>query len=363
MNYQRITIKDIARAAGLTPSSVSRALNNHPRISRQTKEKVLALARKMGYSPNLFARGLVKKKTYLIGLQVYDFRNPFYAELTRAIQDTAQEFGYWVIQASTDDDRDKTEFLVDSMIKMGVEGIIFASCKLQDKTVEKLIDTGFPVVLANRRLKKDIGDYVVLDNTYGAYLMVNHLINHGYRRIAMISGPRSVSTSADRDRGYRQALKDRGLSVDGEIIKYGSFSQETGFRFAKQLMALLNPPQAIFCGDDAIALGAMKALGEVGRRVPDDVAVVGFDDAEISSHPLIQLTTVSQNLREMGRIAARTMVDRIEGRQKNPQRILIEPHLIIRRSCGYNLNPKAGSAGRPAETAFFGEVRGWRMKV
>ena len=337
MNYQRITIKDIAKAADLTPSSVSRALNNHPRISRQTKEKVLALAQKMGYSPNLFARGLVKKKTYLIGLQVYDFRNPFYAELTRSIQDTAQESGYWVIQASTDDDQDKADALIDSMIKMGVEGIIFASCKLQDKTVEKLIDNNFPVVLVNRKLKKNIGDYVVLDNTYGAYLMVNHLINHDYRRIAMISGPRSVSTSADRHRGYTRALKDRGLKIDEEIIKYGSFSQETGFRFAKQFMSLLNPPRAIFCGDDAIALGAMRALGELGKRVPDDVAVVGFDDAEISSHPLIQLTTVSQNLQEMGRLAAKTMVERIEGKQKNLQKILIEPHLIIRRSCGYRL--------------------------
>jgi len=342
MNYQRITIKDIAKAADLTPSSVSRALNNHPRISRRTKEKVLVLAQKMGYSPNLFARGLVKKKTYLIGLQVYDFRNPFYAELTRSIQDTAQEFGYWVIQASTDDDQDKADALIDSMIKMGVEGIIFASCKLQDKTVEKLIDNNFPVVLVNRKLKKNIGDYVVLNNTYGAYLMVNHLVNHDYRRIAMISGPRSVSTSADRHRGYTQALKDRGLKIDEEIIKYGSFSQETGFRFAKQLMSLVNPPRAIFCGDDAIALGAMRALGELEKRVPDDVAVVGFDDAEISSHPLIQLTTVSQNLQEMGRLAAKTMVERIEGKQKNPQKILIEPHLIIRRSCGYKLNSKSG---------------------
>jgi LacI family transcriptional regulator len=335
MNQRRVTIKDIAREARLTPSSVSRALNDHPRISPETKAKVLHLAQKLNYSPNLFARGLVKKKTNLIGLLAYDFRNPFYAELTRSLQDTAQDLGYWVIQASTDDDREKADALIDSMVRTGVEGIIFASCKLQDKAVESLIRDDFPVVLVNRKLNKDLGDYVVLDNAYGAYLIVNHLINQGQNRIALISGPRSVSTSADRTQGYLKALKDRGLKIDRSIIKYGAFSQDTGFKYTKQLMSLLNPPRAIFCGDDAIALGAMKALGTLGLRVPEEVSVVGFDDAEISSHPLIKLTTVSQNLKKMGRLAAKTLIDRIEGRQKTPQRILLEPHLIIRRSCGY----------------------------
>jgi DNA-binding LacI/PurR family transcriptional regulator len=223
------------------------------------------------------------------------------------------------------------------MVRMGVEGLIFASCKLQDKAVEDLIRKNFPVVLVNRKLKKDLGDTVVLDNAYGAYLIVNHLINQNHRRIALISGPRSVSTSADRTEGYLKALKDRGLKIDPVLVKYGAFSQETGFKYTKQLMSLLNPPQAIFCGDDAIALGAMKALGTLSLRVPEDVAVVGFDDAEISSHPLIKLTTVSQNLRKMGRLAARALIDRIEGRSETPQRVLLEPQLIIRRSCGYKL--------------------------
>lgn len=338
MNQPRVTIKDIARETGLTPSSVSRALNDHPRISPETKAKVLHVAQKLGYFPNLFARGLVTKKTYLLGLLAYDFRNPFYAEMTRFLQDAAQELGYWIIQASTDDDQEKADALIESLIRMGVEGIIFASCKLQDKAVEALIQKGFPVVQVNRKLKKDLGDYVVLDNAYGAYLIVNHLINQGYRRIALISGPRSVSTSADRIQGYLKALKDRGLTVDRSLIRYGAFSQDTGMKYTRRFMALTPPPEAVFCGDDAIALGAMKALGTLGLKVPEDVAVVGFDDAEISSHPLIKLTTISQNLRKMGRLAAKTLIDRIEGRQKKPQRILLEPQLIIRRSCGYKLH-------------------------
>jgi DNA-binding LacI/PurR family transcriptional regulator len=337
MKYHQTTIKDIARVANLSPSTISRALNNHPRISTKTKEDILKLSKKMCYTPNLFARGLVKKKTYLIGLLVYDFCNPFYAELTRSIQDTAKEFGYWVIQASTDDEQEKADSLINSMINLGVEGIIFASCTLHDRSVERLIDDRFPVVLLNRKLKRDRGDYVVLDNTYGAYLIVNHLIQLGYKRIGMIGGPRNVSTSADRYRGYTKALREKGLEIDEDLIRHGFFSQETGFKFTKMMMGLLNPPEAIFCGDDYIALGSMKAMGELGLRVPDDVALVGFDDSEISSHPLIQLTTVSQNVQEMGRLGAKIMVEQIEGKLKKSQKILLEPHLIIRQSCGYKL--------------------------
>jgi LacI family transcriptional regulator len=337
MKHRQITIKDIARVAKVSASTISRALSNHPRISTKTKEEILKLSEKMGYTPNLFARGLVKKKTFLIGLLVYDFCNPFYAELTRSIQDTAREFGYWVIQASTDDDQEKAGSLIHSMINMGVEGIIFASCKSHDRSVEELIDDHFPVVLLNRKLKKDKGDYVVLDNTYGAYLIVNHLIHLGYRRIGIICGPRNVSTSADRCRGYLKALKEKGLEIDEDLVRHGFFSQETGFKFTKMMMGLSNPPEAIFCGDDYIALGSMKAMAELGLRIPDDVALVGFDDAEISSHPLVQLTTVSQNIREMGRLGAKIIVERIEGKLKLPQKILLEPHLIIRQSCGYKL--------------------------
>jgi DNA-binding LacI/PurR family transcriptional regulator len=349
MKYRRATIKDIARVVRLSPSTVSRALNDHPRTSQQTKREVLALAKKMGYLPNLHARGLVKRKTFLIGLLVYDFRNPFYAELTRSVQDTAEELGYWVIQASTDDDSKKTRSLVDSMMEMGVEGIIFASCTLNDPVVERLIDGYLPVVLVNRRLKKDKGDYIILDNGYGAYLIVNHLIHLGYQRIGLISGPPDVSTSADRRWGYIKALTERRLEIDEEIIRQGAFSQETGWKFTREMMRLSNPPEAIFCCDDYIALGSMKALAELGLCVPDDVALVGFDDAEISSHPFIQLTTVSQDVKEMGRLGAEILIRRIERKPKPDQKILLEPHLIIRQSCGYRL--VSSGVGHPEFTS------------
>lgn len=346
MKKKRVTIKDLAKAAGLSSSTISRALNNHPRISDKTKQNVAKLARKMEYAPNLLARGLVTQKNFLLGLLVYDFRNPFYAELTRAIQDTAEENGYWVIQASTDDDPNKARMIVNSMMNVGVEGLIFASCHLEDPLVEKLLDQNFPVMLANRRLKKNQGNYVVMDNAYGAYLIVNHLIRLGYQRIAMIRGPKEVSTGADRYKGYIEAMKGKGLEVDQKLVAEGPFfSQDTGYKFTRSLMRLNPPPEAIFCSDDYIALGAMKALGEMELQVPQDVALVGFDDTEISSHPKILLTTVSQNVHEMGRLAVKVLLESLAGKLDQPQHILLEPHLTIRESCGYKLPGEVLSGG------------------
>jgi len=349
MQNHRSTIKDLARVAKVSASTVSRALNNHPRISQKRKQDIAKLAKKMGYLPSFLARGLVTKKTFLIGLLVYDFRNFFYAELTRAIQEAAEELGYWVLQGSTDDDPEKTTHLVNSMTRIGVEGIIFASCTLHDPIVEEMVKKQFPVVLANRRLDKDIGDQVVLDNTYGSYLAVSHLLHLDHRRVGMIRGPQDLSTSEDRYRGYVAALKEKGLAIDKKITKTGPLTQESGYQLALKMMRVANPPSAIFCCDDNVALGAMKALSELGLRVPQDVGLVGFDDAEISSHPLIQLTTVSQDTQEMGRLAARMMVHRIEGKLDVPQKKLLKPHLVVRQSCGYKLtaNGEKGKRVQP----------------
>lgn len=338
MEYHPTTIKDIAKVAGLSPSTVSRALNDHKRISQKTKAKILELAKAMDYTPNLFGRGLAKKKTFLIGLLAPDFQNPYYAELTNSIRDTAQEASYWVLQVSTSNITDTTYSIIQSMIKMGVEGIIFASCKLHDPLVENLIDSNFPVVLANRRLKKDKGDYVIPDHTYGVYLVVNHFIRLGYQRIGMIRGPRNASTAQNQYLGYIEAIKEKSLEIDEDIIGEGLYTQDTGYKFTKKLMRLSNPPQAIFCGDDYVALGAMKALHELGLSVPHDVALAGFDDTEISAHPHIQLTTVRCNTSEMGKIAVKFLIEKIEKSSKSFRRILLEPNLVIRQSCGYQLN-------------------------
>jgi len=333
------TIKDIARASGLSYSTVSRALNNHPKIKDSTQKRVLEVAEKMGYRPNLFARSLAKRKTFLIGLIFYDFRNTFYSELTRAIQDAAEKRGYWVVQACHDDDLAKSQALARSMLEIGVEGIIMASALMHDQVIESLLDEGSPpIVLANRRLETAKGDLVGLDNAYGAILLTNHLIHLGYSRIAMVKGLPTASTSVDRYSGYQEAMRNKGLDIDPEWDFSGPFTEKTGYEAVNKLMNLKNRPEAIFCCDDDIAMGCLRGLAELGLRVPEDIAVVGFDDAHISSHPCIQLTTISQDVEQMGRLSAELLVRRIENKDAEPQRVVLEPHLMIRRSCGYQLS-------------------------
>lgn len=332
---ERVTIKDLAEEVGLSPATVSRALNNHPRISQTTKERVIQAARNMGYRPNYFAKSLVNRKSNLIGLLVYDFRNTFYPELIRIIQDTAEELGYWVIQGSTDDKLDKSKSLITSMMNTGVDGIIIASVREDDGTVMNLFDTGFPVVLVNRRIQKDVGDYVVLDNEYGAILAVNHLLKLGRRRIGMIKGPSFTSTGHERFIGYVKAIRDSGLPFEVELVEEGFFREDVGHQLAKRLMNRGNPPDAILCGDDEIAMGAMRALDDMGLGVPDDVALIGFDDSQISSHPRIQLTTISQDVGKMGSLATEILIRRMEGRSGEFERVVLKPHLIIRKSCGF----------------------------
>jgi LacI family transcriptional regulator len=330
------TLQDIATAANLSRSTVSRALNDSPRISSRTKDKVKSIAKKIGYSPHIFARGLSKGKTYLIGIIGEDFRNIGLNKIAISAQEAIENSGYWAITTNTMNNAKRYQDILKSWSKIGIDGILHAGVALEDTTIEGMLDDGFPVVFVNRRLQSEKGDYVIFDNSYGTYLAVNHLYNLGCRRIGFIHGPLNHSTSADRYEGFRNAFKQLNMEMDKTLIREGSYDQESGYRFGKYFATLKEPPEAIFCCDDSVALGAIRALGECGLNVPDDMAIVGMDDIEISSHPLIQLTTVRQDLDEMGSVAANMLIDRIEGRLTGPyKKVKLEPLLIIRRSCGY----------------------------
>ncbi len=336
MPDKRTTIEDIAREAGLSPSSVSRALNNHPRISKATKKRVFKLAEEMGYIPSFLGRGLAQSRTFLIGLVVPDSR-PFFTELTAAVQDAAEEAGYWVLQMRNHDDEHKSATIIDSMLSIGVDGMIYAACRLHDPAVEALIDDGFPIVLANRRLSEDKGDQVIFDDTYGGYLAASHLIRLGYQRIGIIRGSKDLSTAEAQFLGFLQAFDERGIKIPDGMVKVGGYTAEQGYALAKEMMQMFDPPQAILCSDDHAALGVWEYLSEANLRVPQDVGLIGHDDIQISSHPLIQLTTVSGNIEEMGKTAVKLLLRRINDRPETHQKKFLEPHLIIRRSCGYQL--------------------------
>lgn len=332
------TIKEIAKIANVSAMTVSRALNNNPRVREETRNKILAIAKQLGYRPNRIARSLVSKRSHLISLIVADIGNQYFAELARGIEDKAREYGYNVIFGSTDNDSDNLKTYVRLMMEVGVDGFILAAVRLKEPIVDELVDQHFPVVLVNRELKQKKANSVVIDNHAGAYLVVEHLINCGYKKIAVITGAFNLSTGIERFEGYRKALGDHGIPYHEEYLSQGPFTRDHGCRAATDMLSGNNRPEAIFAASDNIALGVMDAAGKLGLRIPEDLALVGFDDTGFSSNPKINLTTVSQKKYEMGALGVQMLLDLINGQEQDfVNKIVLEPELIIRTSCGCHL--------------------------
>jgi len=346
MDKKRLTIRDIAKMAKVSHMTVSRVLNSDPRVGDETRKRILELVNKVNYRPDARARAFVTKKSNLIGLVVSDISNPFYAELARGIEDRAHEEGYNVIFCSSDNKPERMETYVYLMMEAGVDGFIFASARLHEPVVEKLIDEHFPLVLVNRKLRGETFNYVVLNNVQGAYEITEHLINLNYRKIAIITGTSNLSTGLDRLKGYQQALKGHGIELYENYVIQGPFTRETGYEGAKRLVTMEDRPQAIFGGNDYIAIGVIDAVEELGVHIPSDIALVGFDDTEFASNQRIRLTTVSQRKYEMGNLGVQILIDYIERKETDyTHKVILEPRLIIRESCGQKLwgKPKNNS--------------------
>lgn len=333
-----MTVKDIARLAGVSTATVSRVINDDPRVREKTRQKVKKITDELGYRRSRLARGLVTKKTSTIGVVLSDITNPFYSEIARGMQDEARKLGYMVIFGSTDNKPDVQREYINLFREQRVDGIIFASVSLHDPDVEALLKEHVPVMLVNRRMDTMRTDCVVVDNVKGAYMATEHLINLGHRRIGFICGPLNYSTAVDRLRGYKNALGRYGVREDSKLIKPGDFQRESGYRALKEFLQMRNSPTAVFASNDFMALGALEAASESGVRIPEDVALVGFDDATIASFKFVNLTTVAQRIFEMGTKSIQLLKRKLEKPEKwVPQEICLEPKLIVRGSCGAKL--------------------------
>lgn len=331
------TIGDVARRAGVSRATVSRVLNAYPHVRPRVRAAVQRAMSALGYRPDQVARSLARRETQTLGLIVADLSNPFYGETARAIVETARGHGYNVILCNTDNLPRLQEEYVEVLRQRRVDGIIFGSVFLRDPVVEALIDSGYPCLMYNRRLRSGRGNYIVLDNVRASRELTRHLLGLGHRRIGFIAGLRDISTAAERFRGYREALRAAGLPVEKSLVRPGAFKAETAQRAAHELLKLKPRPTAIVAGNDLMALGVIQAAEELGLRVPGDLAVVGFDNIEIASHGHIQLTTMAQQKTEMGRLAATWMLEIIRDPGRftlQPVQQILAPTLVIRRTCG-----------------------------
>ncbi|MGB9627084.1 MAG: LacI family DNA-binding transcriptional regulator [Thermodesulfobacteriota bacterium] len=339
---KKVTIKDIARLAKVSHTTVSRALNDKSRIHPQTKEKILSIARELNYQPNFFARSLVTKRTKILGLVITTIANPFYTELAQGIETTARSLGYNIILCSSDSELSTEKQYIDMLRSKGVDGIIFTSAHIGDPNIIELAEEGFPMILVNRRTYhptvKDKVDYVGVDNIWGGYLAVEHLIRLGHEKIGIIGGSSESSVGFERLEGGKRALTTYGLEVREDYFVEGNFLKESGYKGGKRFLRMDKPPTAIFATNDYMALGTFQAIAEEGIRIPEEIALVGFNDIEFASMRGIELTTIGQKKFEMGEVAVKKLVERIEGgKTETSRQIILEPELIIRKTCGFHL--------------------------
>lgn len=343
MEKRRPTIKDIARVAKVSPTAVSMALNDRPRLAPKTKARILQIAHQLGYQPNFVARSLVKKKTHTIGLIITTILNPFYPELAKGIEDKASELGYNIILCSTNYDLQREKYSIDILRSKGVDGIIFSSVETRDPNIKPLIEERFPFILVNRRIHNRLlhrkVDYIVLDNETGGYMAMEHLCRLGHRRIGLIAGGFNISTAVERTEGAQKAMRDYGIPFEASLLAECHFSKEVAYDAARRFLQMKSPPTAFFVENDYMALGVREAILDAGRRIPEDVALVGFDDIAASALKGVELTTISQKKYEMGSLAVRILIDKIE--EKTPSmvnQIVLQPEIIVRKSCGFHLH-------------------------
>ncbi|HSB80366.1 MAG TPA: LacI family DNA-binding transcriptional regulator [Candidatus Methylomirabilis sp.] len=331
------TIADVARRARVSRATVSRVLNRYPHVRPQVRAAVQQAVRALRYRPDQVARSLARRETQTLGLIVADITNPFYAETAHAILETVRDRGYNVILCNTDNRPRLQEEYVEVLRQRRVDGIIFGSVFLHDPVVEGLVEAGYPCIMYNRRLRSGRGNYIVLDNLGASRELTRHLLGLGHRHIGFVSGLPQLSTAADRLRGYREALRGAGLRVDSQLIHPGGFKAELAQQAAHELLKLPRRPTAIVAGNDLMALGVMQAAGELGIRIPQALAVAGFDDIGMAGHRQIQLTTMAQQKAEMGRLAAEAILKIIrdpQGYTRQPLQQVLAPTLVVRRTCG-----------------------------
>ncbi len=328
-----ITIKDIARVAGVSHSTVSRALADSPLISSETKARIRRLADEMDYTPSAIGRGLVTRRTGTVGLVVTTIADPFIGEVVQGIEDTALEHHYNTILCNSNAEPERELKTVRALREKRVDAIIVTSSRLGSLYLAHLRDVGVPIVLINNQRGGDYTHSVLIDDRSGGELAGQYLLSLGHERIAYISGPIWAHASGLRLAGLRQALRRRGLDLPAGLVLPGNGRAEGGVEAGDELLRRGLPASAVFCYNDMTAVGVLAALQRAGRRVPDDLSVIGYDDLAIGAHLHPPLTTIAQPKHALGQRAMEMALALIRG-DGGERDVVLPPALVERESCG-----------------------------
>ena len=336
----KTTIKDIAARAGVSVSTVSRVLNEKPDVNEDTRTEVLRIIDDVNYRPNSVARSLVLDQTHSLGLIVPDINNPFFTEVARGLEDTAQKLGYSVIFSSTDNRAGREKKRIELMRQKQVDGMILALSMKNLEILNELQQADFPAVQLDRNIPDSDYPAVMVGNKKSAVRAVEYLLSLGCERIAHISGNLSTYPGLQRRDGFITALGENGVDVPPSYFKEGNFSQKSGYRKMKELLQLSDPPEAVFAANDMMALGAYKACNEAGIDIPCDISIMGHDNIRVAELVDPPLTTMAQPKYSLGQLACQKLLELIEHRRENQSLDLsqfgseevLETELIVRKS-------------------------------
>jgi DNA-binding LacI/PurR family transcriptional regulator len=325
----RITSLEVARRAGVSQSTVSRSFSNDPRLTQETKDRVLEVALGLGYQPNAIARSLITRRTNIIGLVTSDLSNPFFPHVLEEFTARLHDLG-WRVLLFTAGRKENVDDLLSSVLSYQVDGLIIASLGLSSKMAKICVQRGTPVVLFNRYALHSGASAVSCDNLSGGRLIADLLLDAGHERIAYIAGHEDSSTNRDREQGFRERLAQRGTHIFARVP--GEYSYESGFGATKRLLETPVRPDAIFCANDITAMGCLDAARELEIDVPSQLSVVGFDDIPSASWSAYRLTTVRQPVGEMIEASIKLLLERIENPALKPSSKFLPGTLITRGS-------------------------------
>jgi DNA-binding LacI/PurR family transcriptional regulator len=333
---KKVTIRDVAAAAGVSYQTVSRVLNDKPDVAAATRHRVRRVIEELGYQPSAVARSLVSKRTRTLGLITADFSDFFFTQVIVGAEAEARQADYYFILGSTERNPDDEPEYLRLLTEREVDGILFARPSTEDDSrhVVSLIRRGVPLVTTNYYVPGEQLMVVDIDNVDGARQATAHLAQAGHRRIGMIAGPAGWKSVNDRSRGYRHALEEAGLTLDPALIEHGDWSYRSGHEVMERLLDKGARITALFVQNDRMAIGAIHRLREAGRRVPDDVAIVGYDDIPVAAYCYPPLTTIRQPMAEVGQVAARLLIQIIENPDIERREVLLKAELVRRQTCG-----------------------------
>ncbi len=328
------TIYDIAKACKFSRSTISRVINGDPKVKKQTRENIQRVIKEMKYSPSGIARSLVKGSTDIVSLIVGDITNPFYVEISKTIQETLYKHGYMTVLCNSDYNIDLENKYIETSIEKNFSGIIMMSATGSDEKLKKAIENNIHIVLVNRYSPKVNTDAVLVDDFKGAYMATGYLISLGHKRIALLNGPQHSTASRNTLEGYIAMMNEAGLEIREGDITEGDLTQRAGSAVGTSILQSKKDITAILCTTDAMATGVIDTYLGCGKKIPEDLSVIGYDWSRLSYEGKIKLTTIGVLHSEIGNVASELIVGRLKKSSKNNEetnhrRIILEPRLII----------------------------------